>query len=187
MRGFVAIALPDEIRAALASVQQDLAKSQADVAWVSPANLHVTLKFLDEISDEQARAVTALLQRIAGREASFALSLSGVGAFPSREAPRVVWVGLSEGNEIIARIAEEIEREGAALALPKEMRTFSPHLTIGRVRSPQHRAALVQALATAAWQPPEPWEASSLILYQSVLRADGPRYSVVAEVPLSKR
>lgn len=184
MRAFIGIALPPEIRASLHGLQQDLAASGADVKWVEPANLHVTLKFLDEITPEQAEAVKMMLGRLAGKAAAFSLGLSCVGAFPSLAVPRVIWVGLEEGKELLARLAASIEEEARARSLRKEERPFSPHMTIGRVRSSRGHQALTQALREAIWTPPPAWTVGALTLYQSVLSPAGPRYTALTEVPL---
>ena len=184
MRAFIGIWLPDEARRAVAHLQNELAASQADVKWVDPPLLHLTLKFLDEISETQRVAVEQLLFRIAHEEPSFQLELKGVGAFPSSRAPRVVWAGIEEGKAAVTRIAEAIEREGAAISLRKEERPFSAHLTIGRVRSLRGRSALAQQLETIRWEPPAPWRVSSLTLYQSVLSSSGPTYTALADFRL---
>ena len=184
MRAFIGIGLPEDIRRSLTQLQRELAESQADVKWVAGDHLHVTLKFLDEISEEQRRAIETLLGSVAEREEPFPLSLAGVGAFPSVNAPRVVWAGLSEGKEIGARIAQAIEAEGRTIGLRQEERPFSPHLTLGRVRSPKQREALTQRLSAVRWQLPPPWRVSSLTFYQSVLSSAGPRYTVLADIPL---
>lgn len=187
MRAFLAITLPPEIRQSLALLQTQLAASGADVKWVEAENLHVTLKFLGEIGDDTRQLVESLVGRLASAEPSFALALGVVGAFPSFSAARVVWVGLAEGAQTVARIAQAIGREGQGRALRHEERAFSPHLTIGRVRSSRRRPQLTQALQQAAWTPPEPWRVTSLTLYQSALSARGPRYTVLAEFPLRQR
>ena len=184
MRAFLAIALPPEVRRSLAMLQEALAVSRADVKWVELGNLHVTLKFLGEITEEQRLAVDTMLQRIVERETPFTLSVKELGAFPSIAAPRVIWVGLDEGRERVKRIAEVIEREGAARSFAKEERPFAAHVTIGRVRSPQGRQALAQALRDARWKPPEPWRVTSLTFYQSILGTPGPRYTVLADISL---
>src|SRR3990167_4334870 len=110
MRAFIGISLPDAVRSSLASLQRQLSESGADVKWVEPANLHVTLKFLDEITDDQRRMAEALLGRVAQREHAFTLALGRVGAFPSTSLPRVLWVGLAEGRDAAMRIAQAIEQ-----------------------------------------------------------------------------
>ena len=184
MRAFIALALPEEVREALGRLQQDLAASRADVKWVEPDHLHVTMKFLGEITEEQRHAVEAMLRRLAEREAPFLLGVQALGAFPSAAAPRVLWVGLADGRERVQRMAEAIEREGAALSFVREDRPFAAHVTIGRVRSKSHRQQLARCLLETGWQPPAPWRVASLTLYQSVLGSSGPRYTVLADVPL---
>ena len=184
MRAFVAVGLPEHARNALAALQQELAASRADVKWVEPANLHLTLKFLDEITDDQRIEIEQLLRRVAARQAPVTMRLGSVGAFPSMTAPRVVWVGCEEGADALARIVGDIEREGAALKLHREERPFAAHLTIGRVRSPRGRRELAQAMQQTMWTPPPSWSMATLTLYRSALSSSGPTYSALAEMPL---
>ena len=186
MRAFLAVTLPADVQACLSRLQETLAESRADVKWVEPANLHVTLKFLDEISEAQRHEVEALVARIVHDQPPFLLGLTAPGAFPSFDSPRVLWVGLGEGKETVARLADAIERDAATLGLRREERPFAAHVTLGRARSPRARQALVQRLRAGAWQPPPPWRVASLTFYQSVLGSDGPRYSVLAEFPFSR-
>ena len=88
------------------------------------------------------------------------------------------------GKEAVTRISAAIEREGEALEFAKDERPFSAHVTLGRVRSPKHRHALVRALQECAWKAPAPWRVTSLTLYQSVLGSGGPRYNALCEAPL---
>ena len=185
MRAFIAVSLPDHVRESLGRLQQQLARSGADVAWVAPDRLHLTLKFLGEISDAQRPQIEAVAALIAHRQPQFQANLSGVGAFPSLTAPRVVWVGIEEGKDQFIRMAAGIEEEGQALGLRREEHPFSAHLTLGRVRSPNGRPALVNALQNASWQPPAGWTVSTVTVYQSVLSSNGPTYSILAELPLA--
>ncbi len=188
MRTFLAITLPPEVQGALSDLQQTLAASHAKVTWVAPENLHVTMKFLGSITEERRQAVAAMLRRVAQHEEPFPLGVDGgVGAFPSMTSPRVIWTGLSTGKEGVTRLAAAIEREGEALALAKDERPFAAHVTLGRVRSPKHRHALVRALQECAWKAPAPWRVTSLTLYQSILGSDGPTYSVLEEAPLTRQ
>ena len=186
MRAFLAITLPADVSAALEDLQRQLAQSRADVKWVERDNLHVTLKFLDEITGEQRQLIEPLLSRVAAQTMPFTLSLSDVGAFPSMRAPRVIWVGIKEGKDIVVRLAQAIEREGEAMSLRREERPFASHVTLGRVRSPMHRDALAERLQQVSWQSPDPWRVEAVTLYQSVLGPSGPRYTALTEMPLGK-
>jgi 2'-5' RNA ligase len=185
MRAFIGIALPDAVRSSLASLQRQLGESGADVKWVEPDNLHVTLKFLEEVTEEQRRIVEELLTRVADQERSFALGLREVGAFPSVRAPRVIWVGLEEGRESVVRIAERIEQACQTHGLRREERPFSAHVTLGRVRSPKRRDHLAQRLQSTLWQSPTSFQVTAITLYRSDLSSSGPRYTVLAEIPLT--
>lgn len=184
MRAFLGIALPDAVRSSLAGLQRQLGASGADVKWVERDHLHVTLRFLGEISEIQGGQIEELLVEIAKRHEAFELGLDGVGAFPSVGSPRVVWVGLRQGNEQVVKIAEELEAGLRRLDCEPEERPFHPHVTLGRVRSPRRRDALAQRFQTLAWEPPEPFQVTALTLYRSDLHPSGPRYTVLATVPL---
>lgn len=186
MRAFLGIALPSQVRESLATLQAELSGVGADVGWVKPEQLHVTLKFLDDISEEQRQAIEAILTRVAEQEACFSVAIHEPGAFPSVRAPRVLWVSVREGQERIVRIAHQIEEEARRLSLRREERPFAAHITLGRVRSPRHRIELAQRLQHVSWQPPPPWHVTALTLYQSVLSSVESRYRVLADIPLSK-
>ena len=109
MRAFLALTLPDGVERSLAVLQQELAGTGADVKWVAPPNLHVTLKFLDEITEQQRHAIEGVLAEVGRVEAPFSTTLDRVGAFPSLSSPRVVWVGVGEGRERVIRLAERLE------------------------------------------------------------------------------
>src|SRR3989338_9690957 len=98
MRAFIGIALPDAVRSSLAGLQRQLSESGADVKWVEAENLHVTLKFLDEITDEQRRTVEEFLARVAGREGAFTLGLKQAGGVSSPNSPRLPGGGFVGGR-----------------------------------------------------------------------------------------
>ena len=185
MRLFIALPLPERVRAALGALQGALAASRADVKWVEPENLHFTLKFLGELPDAQVPAIADTVTQVARQVRPFSLGLGGLGGFPSAAAPRVIWVAAADGRDALAKMAARLEAAGGELAWPREARPFSAHLTIGRVRSPRGRSALVQAMREAAWRPPPAWDADRVQLYQSRLSAAGPRYASLADVRLA--
>ncbi len=185
MRAFLGIALSNEVRAFLERVQEQLAASRADVKWVEPAHLHVTLKFLGEISETQRQMLEALLDRVAAGQAPFMAGLGDLGAFPSFDAPRVIWTGLTEGREQVIHIAERIEQDGSAIPLRREERPYTPHITLGRVRSSRWLQALSQCLRASLGTTPSPWRVNAVTLYQSTLDASGPTYTVLADVALT--
>lgn len=167
------------MRAHLARLQEQLRARRADVKWVEEANLHFTVRFLGEISEDTCRTVETVCQEAVVNCATQQVRLSGVGAFPNLNAPRVVWVGLTEGAEPLGHMAATIEKGLVMRGLPKAERPFSAHITIGRVRSPKNLASLTDELKRLAWTPPAPFLVDHLTLFRSELSSAGPKYSVV--------
>lgn len=184
MRAFLAIALPDEVRSALGGLKDQLAASGADVKWVDTEQLHLTLKFLGDITEPQRVLIASCMAEIGGRCAPYSMTLHAVGAFPSMTSPRVVWVDIREGRAQMERLAQLVEHGAATLGWARDTRPFAAHITLGRVRSSRRRQMLSVRLRQPIWQPPGMWRVESLRLYQSVLGAAGPRYTVLEEFPL---
>ena len=104
MRIFIAIELPEEIKRAIAALQDDLRLARAEVSWPKPENIHLTLKFLGEIEESLVSQVAQACVETAERFTSFTLSINQAGAFPNARQPRVMWVGLGEGVEEARRV-----------------------------------------------------------------------------------
>ena len=189
MRTFIAIEISEEIKNTLAQIEFHLKYAGADVKWMKPENVHLTLKFLGEIDEKKATEVTAVLDSISGSVKPFEVSIKDIGAFPKIEHPRVVWIGLDKGavetTVITARIDEALSKIGFA----KETRPFSPHLTIGRVRSPLNKDKLKEKMLSAAvsidLSSVPPHQTSAVILFQSTLTPQGSIYTKLHESKLS--
>lgn len=179
MRAFIAIELPEEIRSALAALQEKLKASGADVKWVEPQNIHLTLKFLGDIDDELREKIGAALCEVAASNQPFQAAVGLCGAFPNMDYPRVIWVGISEGDTQTKKIARELEDKLSKLGIAKEERAFACHITIGRVRSPSGKKNLTRALADQAQNLAKLkplFNISKLTLFKSTLSSKGPVY-----------
>ena len=153
MRTFIAIELSGEIKNSLAQIESHLKYSGADVKWVSPDNIHLTLKFLGEISEEKCEKVKAALDEVAKTSAPFEISIKDIGAFPKLESPRVIWVGLDKGAKEATELAKKIDLSLSKLGFQEETRPFAAHLTVGRVRSAKNRETLKEKIASTNHQP----------------------------------
>lgn len=186
----MALELPPQVRAAAAEVLDRLKQSGADVKWVRPENLHVTLKFLGEVDPGQVAAVQeAVVETCAGRPPC-ALSLQGCGAFPSAQRPTVVWLGLTGQVEELAGLAKGMETACERLGFAPEARAFRPHLTLGRLRrgrssdkGPGTRPLTQELVHLATYQGPD-FRADRVVLMQSTLTPQGPVYASLREVTL---
>src|ERR1043166_7801774 len=131
MRCFIGIALPDPVRGLLVRVQEALRRADADVKWVEEENLHLSMKFLGNVTDEQVARLTELLTIEAARWPAMKLTYAGVGTFPDRGDPRVVWAGATGDLEKLAGLAAAVERAAEQVGVPREGRPFVAHLTLG--------------------------------------------------------
>ena len=184
IRAFLAVELPEGLRQETAAFGQELKRSGADVKWVEAANLHLTLKFLGDITPEQVSSLISSLKQACGGLSPFTFSVEGIGAFPKTTYPRVIWVGVHEGKEQMAELAQRVEETCAALGFPAEERPFSPHLTVGRVRSQEGIGRLVKQLQLAEFRGSSPAEAGRITLFQSALGPKGTAYTSLAQIPL---
>ena len=180
MRAFIAIELPKPIREALAREQARFRAVCPDARWTRPEGIHLTLKFLGQISDEQAAQVKQALDQIERFE-KFIVQVHGFGFFPGAKRPRVFWAGLVAPPGL-ARLAEQVERTVAPLGFPPENRIFKPHLTLARFRisRPQPR---LEALVAAENPLLGTFEVSEFFLWESKLRPEGAEYRKVAQFP----
>jgi 2'-5' RNA ligase len=183
VRGFVAVLLPDDVRARLAAAAAELRGRAPGLAWVRPDNLHLTLRFLGEIGPVTLERVREAMAVAAATATPFTVALGGLGAFPSGRAPRVVWAGVVAGGEGLRTLHAALESTLVARGIPGEGRTFHAHVTLARARD---RRGAAGELASALGEGPSFGEVrvAALHLMRSELGPGGSRYSVLAEVPL---
>ena len=191
MRCFVALELPPEVQEAAGGVLRDLQGSGADVKWVRPGNLHVTLKFLGEIKEGMVPALGQALGRACAGRPALELTLAGVGAFPDPRRPQVVWLGLTGDTAALAELAGALEQELAGLGFAPEARPFKAHVTLGRMRrgkrgsrpGPPSGPLTRDLLGLAGWQGPA-FRAGRVVLMKSTLTPQGSVYDPVQVVTL---
>lgn len=184
MRTFIAVELDKPAKECLARLQAELKESGADVKWVYPENIHLTLKFFGEVTEEKIPEIIQILKEIAHSVNYFRVEIKSVGAFPNTKSPRVIWAGIEQGKENLLQLAELTEDGAVKLGFLKEERKFSAHITIGRVRSPKNKAALLQAMEQIHFEPLSQG-VKSVVLFKSTLTPKGPIYEKLAEENLS--
>ena len=184
IRSFIALELTGEIQDELAQIQDELKKSGADVKWVNPSGIHLTLKFLGNVNLESLKKIKQIINQLAKEHRRFELEISQLGAFPKIEYPRIIWVGIGQGKEDAAALAKALEQDLANLGFLPEKRVFSPHLTLGRVRSPRNRAQLKELLQSTSFSQ-KTMQAKKLILFKSTLTKQGAIYQSLYEAKLA--
>jgi len=134
LRSFIAIEIPASIQNAIADIIAPIKKTAPKplIRWVAPQNVHLTLKFLGDISPAKLKQLAETLNVEAASREMFSMSAGGLGAFPTQWRARVIWIGLN-APPALAALQHAVDAAAAQLGYPKEERPFSPHLTIGRV------------------------------------------------------
>jgi 2'-5' RNA ligase len=135
LRSFIAVEIPAEIQSALARSIAPLQKTLTDqlIRWVAPQNVHLTLKFLGDVSPANLERLAEALKAETLAHETFNMSAGGFGAFPNPRRARILWIGL-EAPIALMSLLRGVEAVAARLGYASEDRPFSPHLTIGRVR-----------------------------------------------------
>jgi 2'-5' RNA ligase len=181
MRAFIAIDLPESLHAALAEAQHAFRSSCRDARWTRPEGIHLTLKFLGEISDAQTKLVVEALAHIAPFE-PFTVEVKGFGFFPHGHRPRVFWAGVA-APAALAELAARVESLMEKIGFEHEGRAFSPHLTLARFQVPRPQPALEAAVAAQATTSLGKFEASEFFLFESKLSPQGAQYRKVMRFP----
>ncbi|MEM2874676.1 MAG: RNA 2',3'-cyclic phosphodiesterase [Candidatus Hadarchaeales archaeon] len=183
MRLFIAIEVSDDVRRELVRAQERLKATGADIKPVEPENIHLTLKFLGEVSEERIGDISAAIDRSASGRGIFPAGVRGIGVFPDLRHVRVIWAGVGTGSERIVEIQRSLDAELQALGFERE-RDFVPHITLARVRSPRGKERLAAEVRSMSGMDFGSTEVRSVVLKQSTLTPRGPIYTTVAETML---
>jgi 2'-5' RNA ligase len=181
MRAFIAIDLPEPIRAALGRQQAAFRPACPDARWTRPEGIHLTLKFLGEISDEQALQCTEALAGCVPFE-PFSVEVSGFGFFPDTLRPRVFWAGVQAPPDL-SRLAEQAETAMEKVGFAREQRAYSPHLTLARFKIPRPQPALRALVERQVEMNLGRFEVTEFFLFESKLSPHGAEYRKVARFP----
>jgi 2'-5' RNA ligase len=182
-RLFIAIDTPPEVKVAMSELQKKLRATGADVRWEPQEKFHLTLKFLGDTETDRVERISATLRETIFSLHAVSVVYSGIGFFPPRGIPRVVWIGMSDDGESLDRLHATVEAQCLALGFPPEDRQFHPHVTLGRVRSREGIGALRRSVESLTFES-HPIIISSIDLIRSTLKSDGSSYAMIARFPL---
>jgi RNA 2',3'-cyclic 3'-phosphodiesterase len=190
IRTFIAIELPETIQQQLVLISKQLqaVMPAGSVRWVAVQNIHITLKFLGEISTGQIDQLTQALSIEVTRHPIFQVSVEGLGAFPNVHRPRIIWVGIKAPPELY-ELQKGIDTETARLGYPSEEREFSPHLTLGRI---SHNASvddvrkIGEGIVSIKVNKLGFLKADRVHLFKSDLQPRGPIYTNLFSIPLNE-
>ena len=180
IRSFIAFDMEsEEVLSRLAAAQKLLVETGADLKPVAPQNIHVTMRFLGDISPGMVDKVYDAMKNV--RFTPFTIKFQGLGVFPSLNYPRVVWAGMTDGVEQLKSIFSQLEPQVRALGFAADAYGFSPHLTIARVRSAVNKQHLAELVTKKSDFEFGTIKADCLRLKKSQLSPKGPTYTTLRE------
>jgi 2'-5' RNA ligase len=188
VRLFVAAEIPEQVRHALGSLQARLKPRLPGVRWVPPATMHLTFKFIGEMPEPRVPELRAALGRaLPARDlARFEIRVRGLGVFPDRRRPRVLWAGMTASVPgMPQRVQQAIEQAAAAAGCPREDRPFRPHLTLARLGERDGGPGMADLVASSADEDCGAFEVASVWLFQSILRPGGAEHRRLEEYPIA--
>lgn len=186
-RTFVAVEAVDDVHVRAMQAIGRLSGDAENVKWVAPDNLHWTLQFLGDITDEQMAEACRIVGKVTARHESFTLTASGIGAFPKVERPRTLWLGTGQGGEALCQLQADLEEGLAELGFRGENRRFVPHLTLGRLGRGSHGGlALAERVTEMADFDGGAMQIDEVKVFASVLERGGPIYHVLSSAPLAE-
>jgi 2'-5' RNA ligase len=188
IRAFIASDISDSVKQELADIISKLKLYCPDfVKWTDPEGIHLTLKFLGWIDENKPEIIIGALSRAMDYFYPFRFSFEGLGAFPNKNNPRVLWIGLSGDVEAVTKLQQRIDIELSILGFETERRIFTPHLTLGRVKNTVTRieiARLLKALASLQPDTKKVFGIDSVSLFRSQLTPKGAIYTQLGKISL---
>ena len=179
IRAFIAIDIPNDVRAAIDEAQTKLKRAPVSVkiSWTMIANLHLTLQFLGPIEEAIAEKIKPALQSVTIQRQPFELRVLGAGAFPNEKRPRVIWVGCDDAGGQLKGLVQAVQEALRPIGFGPEHHEFSAHLTVARIRVPRPDVALTRALDSLKDTSFGALQVEAIHLFESQLHPEGSIYT----------
>lgn len=190
LRTFVGIATNSAVRERALELIERLRHGGVQAKWTAAENLHLTLKFLGEVPEEQIPRVLRTVAEAALACKPFQLRFRGAGAFPDTRRPRTLWIGVAEGEAEVRRLQKRVDWALRKIRFPREARRYHPHLTIGRIRGTDSGSGDLQQLLQQLLQESSEFDAATIcidevIVFASSLGSEGFTYTVLGRAALA--
>jgi 2'-5' RNA ligase len=185
LRTFIAVDVGKSIRDRCVALQETLARSGAEIKWVEPENIHVSLLFLGEVNEREIHDLCVAVGDCCAEVEAFQMSVETVGCFPNPRRPRVVWAGIGAGKHELVALHDALE--GPLLELGcyrREERSYTPHVTLGRVKADSAPDRLGTAIARQSGWQGGVVDVREVHVLSSELRPSGPLYTVLSRAKL---
>ncbi len=186
IRTFIAITVPPSIQGTVEKIQERFKEIRSPIRWVKPSHLHLTLKFLGNVDEEQIEDIKECLANAGQEINTFLLKSTEIGIFPNINYPRVVWLGFSDPTRLLHKLEENIENQLQKIGFQPEDRKFTPHLTIGRIKSLKGKTDIIRMIHNEKNISYDNIHVTGIKLIKSNLKPSGPEYSVLYSLELKK-
>ena len=186
IRSFLAFELPVEMKKTVARVSREIRNSGLDVRWVKVENIHLTVIFMGNIKTKDIASIDKEVRNVCPGYGSFNIFVKGMGCFPNRRRPRVLWLGLDGDVDRMSHFRNDLQESLKSFGIKRENRPFRPHLTMGRFRSTRKKGSKLTEILPAYQALETPIESlSELFLFKSDLKPGGAMYTKLESWPLS--
>lgn len=182
LRAFIAIEMPAHVKDVVRECQQALGRAGVHLRWVKPENVHLTLRFLGDISTDTVEGIKSSLEKLADETPAFSLQIKGAGVFPGLTRPRVVWLGLGGQKLLLGEMYCRLSRLLSGQGIPEEKKPFQGHLTIGRAKGPVDPDLLRAKMAELSILEDRLFPADRICLFKSDLGPGGAVYTPLVRV-----
>lgn len=187
IRTFIAVEVDPAIRRATVELIDQLRKADANVKWVEPDNLHLTLKFLGDVAADDVAQVCDAVQKAVAEVPPFELEIRGAGAFPNTRRPQTIWIGAGDGETQMADLAERVELGLKKFGFRRDTRRYRVHLTLGRLRDGRGAHELGQLLQQFTEFQAGRMPVEEVIIFSSQLQRTGPIHEAMGRAHLGGR
>jgi len=185
IRTFLAIEATESIRGAGESLIRKLTDFVEGGRWVKRENIHLSLKFLGDVEDHELHSVCRAARAATAKAKPFVLDCQSMGVFPNMQKPNTIWMGVNDANNKLADLQQHVEDALSDLGFPLEIRRFTGHLTLGRIRSSRgEHTELQEFVDSQAEKVYGQMSVTELVVFSSELNREGPTYNVIGRCPL---
>ncbi|MDY7035117.1 MAG: RNA 2',3'-cyclic phosphodiesterase [Thermodesulfobacteriota bacterium] len=184
-RLFLAFELPMEIKILVTRVSEELRQSTLDLKWVKVDNIHLTVFFMGHIKTDDIQPIRDEIQKVCLKQRSFSIQLNGMGCFPNRRNPRVLWLSIAGDLERMSHFRDALQKYLIPFGVKQERRRFKPHLTLGRFRRSKNIGLPLDEFLMKYKEMTSPnCLLSELVLFKSDLKPNGAEYTKMEAWPL---
>ena len=178
IRTFIAVTLDESVKEIIKALVDNFKTLNLDLKWVEIKNIHLTLKFLGDVSPEKIEKTTSILKECLSDIKPIATHLTSLGTFPPHRNPRVFWIGLDDSKRNLTQLAEKLEGKLGSIGFAPEERDFKAHVTLARIKSMKNMSLFQQKIETFRL-PEQTFTLKDIVLFKSVLTPTGPIYEPI--------